>query len=56
MIAVLLGIIERRGGWYYYDGEQLSQGQDNLIKLLRSNRALFEEIRKKVLTSDEHIQ
>ena len=56
MIAVLLGIVERRGGWYYYDGEQLSQGQDNLIKLLRSNRALFEEIRKKVLTSDEHIQ
>ena len=56
MIAVLLGIVERRGVWYYYNGEQLSQGQDNLIKLLRSNRALFEEIREKVLTSDEHIQ
>ena len=38
------GIIERRGAWYYYNNEQLAQGQENAIELIRNNRELFIEI------------
>ena len=44
LLAVLKGIIERRGAWYYYQNRQLAQGQDNVISLLRENEELFAEI------------
>lgn len=53
MLAVYLDVIERRGGWYYFEGEQLAQGQDNLVKLLRSDTDLFEKIKTKVYECNE---
>lgn len=44
VLAVLKGIIERKGAWYYYNSQMLAQGQDNLIALLRENQDLFAEI------------
>lgn len=44
VLAVIKGIIERRGSWFYFHGNQLAQGQDNLIALLRENQDLFAEI------------
>ena len=44
ILAMVKGIIERRGAWYYYNNEQLAQGQENAIELIRNNRELFIEI------------
>lgn len=44
VLAVIKGIIERRGSWFYFHGNQLAQGQDNLIALLRENQDLFAEV------------
>lgn len=42
--AIVKGIIERRGPWYFYAGTQLAQGQDNLIEKIRNDKELFLEI------------
>lgn len=44
VLAVLKGIIERKGAWYYMDSQMLAQGQDNLVRLLRENEELFAEV------------
>lgn len=44
LLAVLKGVIERRGAWYYFNGTQIAQGQDNVIALLRENEELFAEV------------
>lgn len=44
VIAISKGIIERRGAWYFYNGEQLAQGQDNVIDKVRNDFDLFNEI------------
>ena len=50
--GLVLGILERTGTWYSYNGERLGQGRDNVKKLLKENRELAEkldlEIRRKV--------
>jgi recombination protein RecA len=47
-----VGVIEKTGTWYSYKGERLSQGKENVKKLLKEKVALAEEldreIRKKV--------
>lgn len=42
--AMVKGLIERRGAYYYYDGRQLAQGQDNTIAMIRNDQELFLEI------------
>ncbi|MCJ7611451.1 MAG: hypothetical protein MUP19_04245, partial [Candidatus Aminicenantes bacterium] len=37
-------IIEKSGTWYYYKGERLGQGRDNVKKLLKENKALAAEL------------
>lgn len=44
VLAVVKGVIERRGAWYFFNGEQLAQGQDNLIDRIRNDEKLFSEI------------
>lgn len=46
--AIVKGIIERRGPWYFYAGAQLAQGQDNLIEKIRKDKELFLEIVSKL--------
>jgi recombination protein RecA len=47
-----LGIIEKSGTWYSYNGERIGQGRENVKKLLKENQELTSrldiEIRKKV--------
>jgi recombination protein RecA len=38
-LGVELGLIEKRGSFYYYDGEQLAQGRENAKQALRDNPA-----------------
>lgn len=48
LLAVLKGVIERRGAWYYFNSQMLAQGQDNVIALLRENEELFAEVVSKL--------
>ena len=47
-IASNLGIIDKSGAWFSYNGEKIGQGKENVKLLLKENKALFEEINTKV--------
>lgn len=42
-----LGIINKSGAWFAYNGNKLGQGKDNARKALEADKALFEEILEK---------
>ena len=43
-VATVLGLLEKRGSWFSYNGEQLGQGRDQTKALLTSNVELQEKI------------
>ncbi|MBQ8388950.1 MAG: recombinase RecA [Clostridia bacterium] len=43
-----LGVIQKSGSWFSYEGEKIGQGRDNARKTLENDEALFEEINAKV--------
>jgi recombination protein RecA len=43
-LAEELSILKRRGSWYNFNGENVSQGRENLITLLKGNASLLSEI------------
>jgi len=45
-----LGIIEKLGAWYSYEGERIGQGRENARDLLKANPKLAEEIEQKIRT------
>ena len=47
-MAITLGIIEKSGAWFYYDGDRLGQGKDNVRKFIESDANLMAELEKKV--------
>jgi recombination protein RecA len=47
-IGIDLGIVQKSGSWFSYNGERLGQGKDNIRKMLESDEALFAEIEAKV--------
>ncbi len=47
-VAANLGIVEKRGSWFSFDGEQLGQGREQTKTLLDSNPELQERIMAKV--------
>lgn len=47
--AMVYGIIERRGAWFYYNNSQIGQGADKAIEEIRNNEKLFNEIKDKVM-------
>ena len=51
-LAVVKGVIERKGGWYYY-GEKKWQGIESVISSIREEIELKEEIEKIVLESSD---
>ena len=40
-MAIQLGIIEKSGAWFYYDGNRLGQGKDNVRKLIEGDGELM---------------
>ncbi len=42
------GVIVRKGAWYSYNGENISQGRDNAIKYMEDNPAIAVEVEKLV--------
>ena len=43
-MAITLGVIEKSGAWFYYDGDRLGQGKDNVRKLIEGDSALMEKL------------
>ena len=47
-LASDVGIIEKSGAWYSYNGEKIGQGKENVKELFKKNKELCEEIDTKV--------
>ncbi|YCM45927.1 recombinase RecA [Verrucomicrobiaceae bacterium 227] len=47
-VAQEFDIIQKRGSWFSYDGNQLAQGRDATKTALKENKELYEEIEEKV--------
>lgn len=47
-IASDLGIIQKAGAWYSYNGEKIGQGSENAKKFLADNPEIFDDIDHKV--------
>jgi len=37
-MAITLGIVEKSGAWFYYNGDRLGQGKDNVRKFIESDK------------------
>jgi len=48
-LGVDLGIIEKKGSWFSYNGERLEQGREAVRDQLKTNPKLSEEIEKSIL-------
>jgi recombination protein RecA len=46
ILGVIYGVIERRGSWFYYNGEQLAQGEAKLVEVIRNAPDIFEGIKQ----------
>ena len=55
-MAINLEIIEKSGAWFYYNGERLGQGQDNVRKFIESDKEFMNSlealIRERVKNGD----
>ncbi len=55
-MAIQLEIIEKSGAWFYYEGDRLGQGKENVRKLIESDRELMDKlealVREKVKNSE----
>ena len=47
-LALEYNLIQKRGSWFSYDGEQLAQGRDGAKEALRADEKLYAEIEEKV--------
>jgi len=47
-LAEETGVISRKGAWYSYKGENISQGRDNAIKYLEENSEVAREVEMQV--------
>ncbi|QEI12666.1 recombinase RecA [Cellvibrio japonicus] len=46
--GVKLGLIDKAGAWYSYQGNKIGQGKNNVIKFLQENQAIAQELEQKV--------
>ncbi len=47
-LGVSLGLIEKSGAWYSYNGERIGQGRDNVRDFLRANAEMAEGIEAQI--------
>jgi recombination protein RecA len=50
-LALEKNILEKRGSWISYKGQQLAQGRDAAKEALRLDQALYEDIETSVKTA-----
>ena len=42
--AIQLGVVEKSGAWFYYEGERLGQGKENVRKLIESDKEFMDKL------------
>ena len=47
-IGTDLGILQKSGSWYSYDGQKIGQGRDQVKQLLHDNPGLMEDLENKI--------
>jgi recombination protein RecA len=47
-IGVQLGVIQKSGSWYSYEGQRLAQGRENLRVFLKDHPELVEKLEKQI--------
>ncbi|MBR2343610.1 MAG: recombinase RecA [Clostridia bacterium] len=47
-MAIRLEIIEKSGAWFYYDGERLGQGKDNVRKYIESDKEFMNKLEMQI--------
>lgn len=55
-IAANIGIVNKSGAWYAYEGEKIGQGRENAKQLLRDRPDICEEIDQKVRAHFEKLR
>ncbi len=59
-MAINLEIIEKSGAWFYYDGDRLGQGKENVRKLIESDKELMNKleglVREKVSSGEANTE
>jgi recombination protein RecA len=48
-LALELELIQKRGSWFAYNGNQLAQGRDAAKEAIKADEALYNELTQKVL-------
>lgn len=46
--GVKLGMVDKAGAWYSYNGDKIGQGKNNVVKFLQENPAVAEELEARV--------
>jgi recombination protein RecA len=54
-MGAALGVINKSGSWFSYNGERIGQGRDNARKALEQDEALFAEIDEKIRAMSENL-
>ena len=47
-LAADIGVVQKSGAWYAYEGNKIGQGRENAKTFLRENPEIMEEIEGKV--------
>ncbi|MBR6745074.1 MAG: recombinase RecA [Clostridia bacterium] len=47
-VAIELGMIQKNGSWFSYNGEKVAQGKENTKKAIAENEALMKELEEKI--------
>ena len=55
-IGIQRGILNKSGSWYSYGQEKIGQGEAQVCDLLRESPDLFEEIRNKIVATEEGVE
>jgi recombination protein RecA len=50
-VGVTVGIIDKSGSWYAYNGERIGQGRENVKKFFRDNPDIFDAVEVSVRTA-----
>ena len=54
-IGIDLGILEKSGSWFSYNGERIGQGRDNVRKYFESNPDVFAEVERRIRESSAQL-
>ena len=55
-IGIELGIIEKSGSWFSYDGTRIAQGKDNVRAFMEEHPEMMDEIEQKIRAEKDKVE